>query len=95
MYVSRVLKFFSGLKRSKRDEGDSTEDNSRLGRICTTKTNTNILTINQLIHNSQRLSIPAIFDLTRIEKENICDILYETFNMKNAMDSSCWNFHAK
>ncbi|KAJ8942334.1 hypothetical protein NQ318_005326 [Aromia moschata] len=61
---------------------ETAEDDLRLGRPSTSKTDENIEKIGKLIREDRRLSIRELAETTGIDKEFIRQILHESFNMR-------------
>ncbi|KAL4131067.1 hypothetical protein QTP88_008418 [Uroleucon formosanum] len=64
-----------------REGREEVEDNQRVGRPCSSKTNDNISKINEIVRKDRRLSIRMIAEMVNIDKETIRQILYDELNM--------------
>ncbi|KAJ8944760.1 hypothetical protein NQ318_011667 [Aromia moschata] len=60
---------------------ETTEDDPRHGHPSMSKTDENIENISKLIRKDRRLSIQGLAEITGIDKECVCQILHESFNM--------------
>lgn len=75
---ARVLEWFKRFQDGRED----VQDDSRPGRPSTSKTDDNIEKIGNLIRSDRRLSIRAIAETVRIDKESVRQILHNNFNMQ-------------
>ena len=81
MSVYLVLKFWSDLKGLKR-EGKRSETISAPGRPSTSKTDANIKKVSEIFIQNRRLSIWAVAELIKIDKETVQQILHNNFKLK-------------
>lgn len=75
---ARVFEWFKRFQDGRED----VQDDSRPGRPSTSKTDDNIEKIGNLIRSDRRLSIRAIAETVRIDKESVRQILHNNFNMQ-------------
>ncbi|XP_060833661.1 protein GVQW3-like [Rhopalosiphum padi] len=64
-----------------REGREEVEDNQRVGRPCSSKTNDNISKINEIVRKDRRLSIRMIAEMVNINKETVRQILHDELNM--------------
>ncbi|KAL4126402.1 hypothetical protein QTP88_010624 [Uroleucon formosanum] len=64
-----------------REGREEVEDNQRVGRPCSSKTNDNISKINEIVRKDRRLSIRMIAEMVNIDKETVRQILHDELNM--------------
>lgn len=73
---------------------DDVEDDDRCGRPCTSRTDSIVKRIEQIVQNDRRLSIRMIAEMVSIDKETVRQILHEDLNMtserkRNAKQINC------
>ncbi|KAL4113365.1 hypothetical protein QTP88_016997 [Uroleucon formosanum] len=64
-----------------REGREEVEDNQRVGRPCSSKTNDNISKINEIVRKDRCLSIRMIAEMVNIDKETVRQILHDELNM--------------
>ncbi|KAL4089073.1 hypothetical protein QTP88_024146 [Uroleucon formosanum] len=64
-----------------REGREEVEDNQRVVRPCSSKTNDNISKINEIVRKDRRLSIRMIAEMVNIDKETVRQILHDELNM--------------
>ncbi|GFX69366.1 mariner Mos1 transposase [Trichonephila clavipes] len=75
---ARVFEWFKRFKDGRQD----VEDDSRPGRLSTSKTDENVEKVASLIRFDRRLSIRAIAETVNIDKECVRQILHDNLNMQ-------------
>lgn len=61
---------------------ETSEDKLRSGRLSTAKPNGNLQIISEPNREDHRLGIRTVAELAEIDKENVRQILHESFNMR-------------
>ena len=60
-------------------------DVQRPGRPSTSKTDTNIEKVGEIVRQNRRLNIRAVAELSNIDKETVRQILHNNFNIKKSV----------
>jgi len=75
---TQVFEWFERFKEGREEIGD----NQRPGHPSTSKTDTNIENVSEIVQQNRHLSIRAVAELINIDKETVWQILHNNFNMK-------------
>ena len=86
---TQVFEWFKRFKKGREEIGDD----QRSSHPSTSKTDTNIEKVGEIVRQNHRLSIPAVAEFINIDKETVQQILHNNFNMKKVFEDGAKTPH--